>query len=136
VGDATTDQNGNYAMAVNNAGVWNVGISASNPAFPSYVWTPGLGDTALANGQAVRQDFFGTGTIQGLVLFGPGWLGNGEFQFTFYTASNVTYTIQSSTTLKNWTPVLTFDGDGGPLTIIDPNAAGNSRRFYRVKVGP
>ena len=33
VGDATTDQNGNYAMAVNDAGVWNAGISGDNPAY-------------------------------------------------------------------------------------------------------
>jgi hypothetical protein len=136
VGDATTDQNGNYAMAVSSAGVWNVSISANNPAFPYYAWSAGLGDTALATGQAVRQDFVGTATVQGLVLTGPGWLGNGEFQFTFDTASNVTYTIQYSIALTNWISVLTFDGDGGPLTIIDPTVAGTSRRFYRVKIEP
>jgi hypothetical protein len=58
-----------------------------------------------------------------------------EFQFTFNTQSNVNYTIQYSTTLLNWMSVLTFDGYGGPLTIIDPNAAGSSRRFYRIKIG-
>jgi hypothetical protein len=136
VGDATTDQNGNYAMAVNDAGMWNAVISGYNPAFPNYTWSPGLGDTAFADGQAVRQNFIGTVTNQGLLLTAPAWLGSGEFQFTFDTASNVNYTIQYSTTLKNWIPVLTFDGDGGPLTIIDPNASGSSRRFYRVKIGP
>jgi hypothetical protein len=56
-GDATTDQNGNYAMAVNDAGVWNVGIAGNNPAFPNYVWSGGLGDTAFTQGQAVQQNF-------------------------------------------------------------------------------
>ena len=60
VGDATTDQNGNYAMSVNDAGVWSVGISGNNPAFSNYVWSAGLGDTTFTNGQAVRQDFIGT----------------------------------------------------------------------------
>jgi hypothetical protein len=57
VGDATTDQNGNYAMAVNDAGVWNAGISANNPAFPNYVWSIGPGDTTFTNGQAVQWNF-------------------------------------------------------------------------------
>ncbi len=59
VGDATTDQNGNYAMAVNNAGVWSVGIIGNNPAFANYVWSLGMGDTSFTNGQAVRCNFIG-----------------------------------------------------------------------------
>ncbi len=57
LGDATTDQNGNYAMLVNDAGVWNAGVSGNNPAFTNYVWSVGLEDTSFTNGQAVRRDF-------------------------------------------------------------------------------
>ena len=136
VGDATTDQDGNYAMPVNDAGVWNAGISGNNPAFPNYVWSAGPGDTTFAYGQAVRQDFIGTVPGQGVLLTAPAWLGNRDFQFTFNTQSNVNYTIQYSTTLTNWTPVLTLAGGAGPLTITDTNAASSSRRFYRVNTGP
>jgi hypothetical protein len=136
VGDATTDQNGNYAMAVNDAGVWNAGIGGNNPAFPDYAWSPGLGDTMFANGQAVRQDFIGTVTNQGLLLAASAWLGTGEFQFSFNAVAGVDYTIQSSTTLTNWISVLEFSGSGGFETIIDPNATGSRQRFYRVKIGP
>ncbi len=61
---------------------------------------------------------------------------SGGFQFTFNTASGVSYIIQYSTDLKNWNSLLTFEGSGGPITIVDPNAPGNSRGFYRIKVGP
>ena len=71
-----------------------------------------------------------------MLLTAPAWLGNRDFQFTFNTQSNVNYTIQYSTTLTNWTPVLTLAGGAGPLTITDTNAASSSRRFYRVNTGP
>jgi len=69
-GDATTGQNGNYAMAVNNAGVWNAGVSGNNPGFPNYLWSGWLGDMALTNGQAARWNFTGllaTNSITGTV---------------------------------------------------------------------
>ena len=71
VGDATTDQNGNYAMAVNDAGVWNAGIGGNNPVFSNYVWSAGLGDKTFSNGQAGQWNFTGilatnqiTGTVK------------------------------------------------------------------------
>ena len=64
VGDATTDQNGNYAMLVNDAGVWSVGINSNSPTFANYAWSAGLGDTSFANGHAVRCNF--TATYLGL----------------------------------------------------------------------
>jgi hypothetical protein len=48
----------------------------------------------------------------------------------------VDYTIQTSSTLSDWTSVLTFSGSGGPMTITEPGAPANARRFYRIKVGP
>ena len=63
-------------------------------------------------------------------------LGDGRFQFTFNTASGVNYTIQYSTNLSDWNSILTLSGSGMPSTIIDPGAIGDSRCFYRVKIGP
>ena len=73
---------------------------------------------------------------QALVLTGPKWLGNGQFQFTINTLAGVNYTIQTSTNFTNWISVLEFDGSGGPVMIVDPNGATSPYRFYRVKVGP
>jgi hypothetical protein len=61
---------------------------------------------------------------------------DGEFQFTFNTTANTSYTIQCSADMFNWGSLLTLGGSGRPLTIIDPAAAGGGRRFYRVKIGP
>ena len=71
-----------------------------------------------------------------LILTKPRWLGNGEFQFSFNTSPGVRYTILYSTNLTNWIPVLAFDGPGGEVDIIDPNAGASPRRFYRVRAGP
>jgi len=71
-----------------------------------------------------------------LQLTAPAWTGSNGFQFSFNTASGVTYTIQLSSDLKTWTPALVFSGSGGPLTIFDPNARSSGRRFYRVMVLP
>lgn len=135
VGDATTDENGNYAMAVNDAGVWNAGISGNNPAFPNYVWSAGLGDTTFASGQAVRQDFIGTV----MLLTAPARLGNGEFQFIFNTTAGTNYTILATTNvslpLSNWFTVLVTNVPSSSAFIQD-NHATNSQRFYRVKIGP
>jgi hypothetical protein len=71
-----------------------------------------------------------------IVLTAPSRPAGGEFEFTFNTASGVSYIIQYSADLRNWTSLVSFDGSGGPITIIDPNAPGIGARFYRVKLGP
>ena len=99
VGDATTDQNGNYAMAVNDAGVWNAGISGNNPAFANYVWSAGPGDTTFAYGQAVQWNFTAllatnhiTGTVKdnnGNPIVGVGVNANATINGTNYQANFV-----------------------------------------------
>jgi hypothetical protein len=75
--------------------------------------------------------------IKTAIMFGSAtWLGNGEFEFSFDFGPATLYTIQYSTNLVNWTSVLTFDGDGERITLIDPNAGQNSQRFYRVFASP
>ncbi|HVM49214.1 MAG TPA: putative Ig domain-containing protein [Candidatus Acidoferrum sp.] len=66
-------------------------------------------------------------------ITGVRWLTGGEFQFSFNTSANTSYSIQCSSNLTDWNPVLTLSGSGAPMTIIDPGTAGSSRRFYRVK---
>jgi hypothetical protein len=72
----------------------------------------------------------------GLLLGAPALNPDGSFQFGFMSAPGTTYTIQSSSNLFTWISVLSFQSPGGPMLIVDPNAAGSSQRFYRVKIGP
>jgi hypothetical protein len=71
-----------------------------------------------------------------LVLGAPVQNFDGSFQFGFTSAPGIHYTIQYSSDLYTWTSVLTFQSPGGSMLIVDPNAAGASQRFYRVKIGP
>jgi hypothetical protein len=70
-----------------------------------------------------------------LVISTPVWPRNGQFQFSFDSASGTSYTVQSSTDLINWSFVAELNGNGGVVTFVDPNAGGSHKRFYRVKVG-
>jgi hypothetical protein len=72
---------------------------------------------------------------QVIVLNQATQLANGQFQFTFNTASGVSYIIQYSTNLTDWTSVSILSGFGGPLTVSDLTAT-DKQRFYRVKAGP
>jgi hypothetical protein len=70
-----------------------------------------------------------------LLLTAPKWDGSSSFQFTLDTAMGVNYTVQVSTNLKNWAPVSTLDGSGGPFTFVDRTAV-IGPRFYRVMITP
>ncbi|MGA2174885.1 MAG: choice-of-anchor tandem repeat GloVer-containing protein [Verrucomicrobiota bacterium] len=134
VGDATSDQNGNYAMAVNDAGVWNAGISGNNPAFPNYLWSAGLGDTTFANGQAVQCNFtalVATNYITGSVLdssnnpitniqvYGSATIGNQDYNAaSAFTDANGNYSL----TVASGAWQITLDCDAlGWLGYCCPN---------------
>jgi hypothetical protein len=59
----------------------------------------------------------------------------GGFQFSFNSASNVSSTIEFSSTLDDWLPLAILRGDGGLQTFADPIAVG-TQRFYRVLLSP
>jgi hypothetical protein len=71
-------------------------------------------------------------TVSPLVLTAPQSPASGQFQFSFDTATGVNYAIQYSTTLTDWLPFVTFEGNGEPITIIDPTATGSNQHFYRI----
>jgi hypothetical protein len=132
---AITDSSGYFSLGVVN-GDWNVGVSCS-----------GGSQTLNALGYlCVGEQFVTVSNSAGIVNFvaepagvlltGATRLANGQFQFSFPTSSGVNYTIQTSSTLSDWTSVLSFSGSGGPMTITDPGAPANASRFYRIKVGP
>lgn len=72
--------------------------------------------------------------VSPLALTAPQSAANGQFQFSFSTATGVNYTVQCCTSLSQakWMPLLTFEGNGGPITVIDPNAAESSQCYYRI----
>jgi hypothetical protein len=71
-----------------------------------------------------------------VVLTAVSFSGSGQLQFTFNTTVGLDYTVQYSADLKTWTPLLTFSGSGESQTVMDPNAASTSQRFYRVMIAP
>lgn len=75
-------------------------------------------------------------TVSPLVLTAPQLPANGQFPFSFDTATGVHYAIEYSTTLMDWFPFVTFEGNGVPITVIDPTAAGSRQRFYRIVLSP
>jgi uncharacterized repeat protein (TIGR03803 family) len=70
------------------------------------------------------------------VINAPVMLANGQFQFSFKTATRVDYEVDYSTNLTQWFPLVTLGGIGEPLTVIDPNASGSQQRFYRIILSP
>ena len=92
--------------------------------------------TTTSPGQLVALTVNASANKPLVVLTAPTRLANGQFQFTFNSAAGVNYTLQYATALTNWISIVTLQGSGGPLTVVDPGAPGNARRFYRVKIGP
>jgi len=74
-------------------------------------------------------------TVLPLGIAAPIMLANGQFQFSFNTATGVNYAVEYSTNLTQWFPLVTLGGSG-PITVIDPNTAGSQQRFYRIVVSP
>jgi len=75
-------------------------------------------------------------TVLPLGITMPTKLANGQFQFSFDTAAGVSYEVQYSTNLTDWYPWLTIGGSGVPLTLTDPNIAGNQQRYSRIFLSP
>ncbi|HWF19428.1 MAG TPA: hypothetical protein VG754_09170, partial [Verrucomicrobiae bacterium] len=67
------------------------------------------------------------------VLTPQGFGTNGSFQFKVASTTNTGFEIQASTNLLNWTNIASgYTGTNGLLLFQDTNAAGFSKRFYRV----
>ena len=58
---------------------------------------------------------------------------SGSIKLTFASRENLSYDVQSSTTLQSgsWTTIQTLDGSGGGLEFLEP-LAGRPRVFYRL----
>jgi uncharacterized repeat protein (TIGR01451 family) len=61
--------------------------------------------------------------------------GSGSVSFSLSSASGLVYTLQFKNALSDpaWIPILPpVPGSGGPISVVDTNAAGALSRFYRV----
>ena len=70
-------------------------------------------------------------TVIPLSLIAPQWV-NGGFQFGFNMVPGVNYTLEYSSNLVTWYPLISFTGNSGPFMVLDPDAIDNPYRFYRV----
>jgi hypothetical protein len=60
----------------------------------------------------------------------------GLFSLTVNGDTGPDYTIQASTNLVNWTPLLTTNSPALPFHWTDPNTANFNQRYFRVLLGP
>jgi fibronectin-binding autotransporter adhesin len=61
-----------------------------------------------------------------------------DVEISVKTGNGSTYVFEENTNLTtgSWTPVIEFTGTGGVITFIDPGAATQPQRFYRVGLIP
>ncbi|HEX3626630.1 MAG TPA: carboxypeptidase-like regulatory domain-containing protein [Verrucomicrobiae bacterium] len=132
--EGTTDPSGNYTLAV-AAGTWNVyflvgGFSDNLDAAgyedlnaPHFVGVSPINTNLLLNLTVYP---LGTPVISQPRVGPPG-----QFGFWVNGTNNVTYTVQVSTNLTDWSSIYSFELLTNSLFITDP-AATNGHRFYRI----
>jgi hypothetical protein len=137
-----------YATGGRAPYVWSLATGSANPPpgltlYSSGVisGTPTTNKVSTFKVQVVDADFAVTNKILSItinpkpLLSAPAWLTN-RFAMRLTGATGQTYTVQYSTTLTDWNALFVTNN---PVTnsfmVVDPNAT-NSRRFYRVLLGP
>jgi hypothetical protein len=125
-------------LAINSAGVITWTPTAAQESSTNAITTIATGTDLL---DAVNPQLSATNTFTVVVkpvpqLGSPVMLADGAFEFTFSTVANAGYTVECSTNLTDWTEVMGLVGDGSPATLYDPNAGGNPKCFYRVRLAP
>jgi hypothetical protein len=134
--DGTTDNSGNYSLAV-AAGQWNVqfltgGNDSDNLDQRGYedLTAPHIVPVPPTNAVLNITVYpFGTPVITALQR-----ISSTQFGFNVSGATNVNYTVQVSTNLAsaNWSTLLSFQLTTNPFPVVDVNAT-NTVRFYRVQ---
>jgi hypothetical protein len=116
------------------AGATNATLVVSNVQSSS-AGTYSVVVSAITNTPVAPAIFSATLTVQGgpPVLSEPRLLSAGQFQFVLTGESNGTYTVQFSPDLTNWTTFTNVSQSTGAVTVTDPAAVGESRRFYRAR---
>jgi plastocyanin len=70
-------------------------------------------------------------TANPIVAGSPAFVSAGTFQFSYSTTVGLSYLVQVSTNLLNWTSLATNTATANPETFTDSNA-GTNAAFYRV----
>jgi hypothetical protein len=125
-------------MSINSSGVisWTPTLAQAHSTNTITTVATSTDNFDTVNPQLTATNHFTVVVKAALVLGSPEWLGNGQFEFSFDTDPNVQYTIQYSVDMITWTSALTFEGVGGVVSIIDPNAGQSNQRFYRIVASP
>lgn len=82
-----------------------------------------------------RTDFNLATLVQQPGLSQPARVSPTQFQFLLNGSAGQNYTIESSTTLTNWSTLYVTNAPASAFSITDSNAT-NKWKFYRVRVGP
>ena len=61
---------------------------------------------------------------------------NGNFQLAFNGAVGSHYTIETSSNLVTWQPLITLLDNANPVTCLDTNSTHFNNRFYRIVTAP
>jgi hypothetical protein len=125
-----------------NAGGGNFRLQSGSPCvnagtnLPSLVGTLDLDGNSRLSGSSVDLGAYEYGAANNLpALSSPTRSSGSQFRFLVNSTAGQTYTVQYSTTLTNWIPLLVTNASTSSFGITDPNAT-NSLRLYRVIVGP
>jgi hypothetical protein len=88
--------------------------------------------TAVAGSGASSSPALALILIAAPALTEPAVLADGSVQFNLSGIAGLSYTVQASTNLVDWVPILSLVSTNGTITVVDPAAAALNRRFYRA----
>ena len=133
--ESSTDSSGNYSLAV-AAGQWN--LQFLNGGFSDNLDTHGYVDLTAPHYVSIPP----TNTIYNITVYPigtpsisqPQRMSPGQFGFNINGASNVTYTVQVSTSLASptWLNLFSLTLTNQTVFVTDSHAT-NSARYYRVQ---
>jgi hypothetical protein len=88
--------------------------------------------TAVGSSGASSSPALGLSLIAAPALTEPAVLADGSVQFNLSGIAGLSYTVQASTNLVDWVPILSLVTTNGATTVVDPAAAALNHRFYRA----
>ncbi|MGO9203737.1 MAG: carboxypeptidase regulatory-like domain-containing protein [Limisphaerales bacterium] len=88
--------------------------------------------TAVATSGASSSSALALILIAAPTLMEPTVLADGSVQFNLVGTAGLSYTVQASTNLVDWVPILSLVSTNGTTTVADPAAASLNCRFYRA----